>query len=348
MKRNSQGFSIIGFLIAIVTIAIPCMCSVLMYDYINTKTNGNRIYLVIFIAIAILIFSLVYTIIDIFRRKHMIEKPVNKILEATEKIAQGDFNVNLTAINPLDKYNEFDFIIENLNIMSAELSKNEVLKNDFIANVSHEIKTPLSVIQNYATLLKTKNLTEKQREEYINNLINATKRLSNLVTNILKLNKLEHQQIINNNKKYNLGEQLRECVLNFVNLIDEKGLELICDIDDVEIFSAEEYLEIVWQNLISNAIKFTDKGQIKIELKRENEFASIKVSDTGIGISKEVGNRIFEKFYQEDESRSNLGNGLGLALVKKVIDIIGGQISIDSKLGEGTTFNIKIRINIDD
>ena len=244
------------------------------------------------------------------------------------------------------KYDEYDLIYENINTLATELSKNELLKNDFISNVSHEIKTPLAVIQNYAQSLNNKKLDDKKKEEYIKGLVEQTKKLSDLISNILKLNKLENQKIVAEKEKFNLSELVRTTTLQFEEMIENKGLDLECDIDEIEIVSYQYLLEIVLNNLISNAIKFTNQGKIFISLKKQNQFVVVKVKDTGIGMDNEVGQHIFDKFYQGDKSRSTEGNGLGLALVKKVIDTIGGEISVESKVGVGTTFTIKLKQNI--
>ena len=219
------------------------------------------------------------------------------------------------------------------------------MKNDFISNVSHEIKTPLAVIQNYAKALTNKNLDEETKEKYLNSLQNACKKLSDLITNILKLNKLENQRLKIDLKQFNLSESITNQILNYETLIENKNIELECNIEeDINIISEETYLEIIWSNLISNAIKFTDNnGKIFISLIKINNEIIFKIKDTGCGIDSETGKNIFEKFYQGDTSHSKEGNGLGLALVKKVIDILGGQIQVESEKGIGTTFTVKLK-----
>ncbi len=292
----------------------------------------------------ILFVSIVYTLVDFFRRKIMIEKPVNIILDATQKIATGNFDVKIEHNNEYSKFNEYDIIFDNLNIMCAELSKNEILKNDFISNVSHEIKTPVAVLQTYAKSLQNPKLSAEKKQEYLNGLIVQSQKLSDLVTNILKLNKLENQQTLPSLELFDFSELIRICTLNFEELIEEKNLSLDCNIDDISITSNESLLEIVFNNLISNAIKFTDAGgKITISVKQVDNFVITKVTDTGCGISSETGKYIFDKFYQGDTSRASEGNGLGLALVKKVIDILGGEIFVESKLGKGSTFVVKLK-----
>ncbi|MBQ7880971.1 MAG: GHKL domain-containing protein [Clostridia bacterium] len=346
MKRNRErffGFSIIGFLLFFLTIGLTSTCSIFVYYLVGKSTNNNVWIVGISVLVTIIIGAVICAGLDIIRRKHMIEKPVKMILNATQKIASGDFSVKLTPLHEYSKYTEYDLIFENINIMTKELSKNEMLKNDFVSNVSHEIKTPLSIIQNYAKILQDKELTKNKKQEYLNGLITQTKKLADLISNILKLNKLENQQTVPEVEQFDLAELLRVTTLNYENLLEKKHLELECDIDEVSIVSSASLLEIVLNNLISNAIKFTDAGgKIAISLKQTKTHAIINITDTGCGISQEVGEHIFDKFYQGDTSRSTEGNGLGLALVKKVIDLIGGEISVKSKVGVGSTFTLKL------
>lgn len=343
MKKRRNGLNnFIGAMIFFLTITIVVMSAVLIFSAVEQSGNKTTIALVMFAVIVFL--AAVCTVVDWLRRKITVDRPVQKILEATDKIASGDFSVSLDIRHPVNRYDEYDCIMENFNKMAAELSRTEVLHTDFISNVSHEIKTPLAVIQNYAASLQNKNLDDRAREKYAQTLVGASKRLTALITNILKLNKLENQEIKPEYETVNLTETLAETVLGFEELIENKGLELECDFDeDVIIFSSPSYLETVWNNLLSNAVKFTEKGKISVSLKKEKGQAVVKVSDTGCGISSETGKHIFEKFYQGDTSHSQEGNGLGLALVKKVIDITGGTIAVNSELGKGTTFTITLQ-----
>lgn len=331
-----------GIILFFILIAIVIQIAILVYDYIIKRTD-NKVLIAVLILNVIIVLSVICTIIDIIRRKIMIDRPVNKILEATHKITKGDFKVRLDINHEYDKYDEYDLIMENLNSMASELEKTEVLKTDFISNVSHEIKTPLAIIQNYVTLLQDDSLDLDTRNKYSKTLLQASKRLSNLITNILKLNKLENQSINVENKEFNLTESLSEIVISFEELIERKNIKLECEFDDVYINSSVSLLEIVWNNLISNAIKFTNEsGNISITLKKVDDTAIVRVSDTGCGISQEIGARIFEKFYQGDTSHKQEGNGLGLPLVKKVIDILGAEISVSSEVNKGTTFTITL------
>ena len=259
---------------------------------------------------------------------------------------QGDFTARVEPMNGLtaDGFNQIGMAI---NAMAEELSGTETLRTDFIANVSHELKTPLAVMGNYATMLQRPGITEEERVEYAKSISEAARRLAQLITNILKLNKLENQQIFPKAEEYDLGELLCACLLQFENAWERKNLNIETDIaDDVRIRSDAELLSLVWNNLISNAVKFTPEGgTIGVSLKVENGQTIVAVSDTGCGIKPEIGQHIFEKFYQGDTSHATQGNGLGLALVKRVVDILNGEISVQSAYGQGTTFTVKIRRN---
>lgn len=343
IKRKKKYSTVTGALVLFITIAAFVSIAIGVYVAVENASNGNKAVIAGVMLSVILIFSAACTAIDFLRRKFTVDKPVQKILEATDKIATGDFSVRLDVTHPINRYDEYDYIMENLNKMVTELSRTEVLHNDFVSNVSHEIKTPLAVIQNYAASLQNKNLDEQTRIKYARTLVNASKRLTALITNILKLNKLENQEITEY-ESINLTESLAETVLGYEELIESKGLELDCDFEeDVKVLAPPSYLEIVWNNLLSNAVKFTESGKISVSLKKQNGRAVVKVSDTGCGISSDTGRHIFEKFYQGDTSHAQEGNGLGLALVKKVIDITGGTIAVNSELGRGTTFTITLR-----
>jgi len=277
----------------------------------------------------------------------MVKNPLYDILYATKQMSKGNFNIYLKTNHSYTDYDEFDLIKEDLNKMAQELSKNEVLKNDFIANVSHELKTPISVIKNYAKLLNNNNLSKEDKTKYLENLQNACDKLNNLITNILKLNKLENQQLNPTLKKLNISELLENQIISFESILEKKEITLNCDIqENLFINSEESYLEIIFNNLISNAIKFSNqKGVIDISLTSINNNFIVKIKDYGCGMDSETGKHIFDKFYQGDTSHASEGNGLGLALVKKVIDIIGGSISVESKLNEGTTFIVTVKEN---
>ena len=293
----------------------------------------------------VIILSIGMALIDYLRRKYTVERPVQRITEATSKMMDGDFSVR---IHPTAKFatdDSFNEIIDCFNKMASELSGVETLRTDFIANVSHEMKTPLAVIQNYGTLLQAPDLSEEKRIEYAKAITDASRRLADMMTNVLKLNRLENQQIYTNLTTFDLGEQLCESLLQYESTWERKNIEIETDIAESVFVSADvELLSLVWNNLFSNAFKFTDEcGKVTLTLTADEEYATVKLSDTGCGMSAEIGAHIFEKFYQGDTSHATQGNGLGLALVKRVVDIMQGEIGVESAVGVGTTFTVRIR-----
>ena len=291
----------------------------------------------------VLLLSFLGATFDGIRQKYTVEKPIRQILDATQRFTRGDFSARIEQRQDPLRHNEFDVIIADFNKMAEELSGIETLRTDFIASVSHELKTPLAVMQNYATLLQAPDLPEEKRIEYGRAIAEASRRLSELITNILRLNKLENQTIFPDSIRFNLGEQLRECVLSLEDVWEQKELELDIDIDDVMLNGDPELLTLVWNNLLSNAMKFTGPGGlVGVTVKEEEQWAVVSVRDTGCGMTAETGRHIFEKFYQGDSSHSSQGNGLGLALVKRVIDIMNGEISVESAPGVGSVFTVRL------
>lgn len=293
----------------------------------------------------VLFLSLVFTVVDIIRRKITIGKITAHICDAAKEMVRGNFDVRIAPVTYLgadEKYNE---IIDSFNKMAAELQSVETLRTDFVANVSHEMKTPLSVIQNYGTLLQEPGLSEEKRLEYAKGITDNSRRMGEMMMNILKLNRLENQKIYPDLSEFDLGEQLCECLLRYENAWEENNIDIITDIEDEVVVRAdEELLSLVWSNLFSNAFKFTESGgSVSVSLKSDGKYAVVKIADTGLGMTPEVGAHIFEKFYQGDTSHSIKGNGLGLALVKRVVDILKAEISVESTLGKGSTFTVELK-----
>ena len=293
----------------------------------------------------VLLISLIFTFIDAFRRKRTVQQPAKRIIDAAEKIMQGDFSVRMEPAARFGTDESFYHIMECFNQMAKELGSVETLRTDFIANVSHEMKTPLAVMQNYGMLLQKPDLSEDQRIEYAKGVTDGARRMADMMTNILKLNRLENQQIFPQTEAFDLGEQICECLLQYENVWEQKEIEIDTDIaEDVKIKADAELLSLVWNNLFSNAFKFTEPGgSVTVRLEATERQATVTVADTGCGMTPEVGAHIFEKFYQGDTSHSIQGNGLGLALVKRVIDIMQGEISVESAVGNGTKFTVRIR-----
>ncbi|MBR7137073.1 MAG: HAMP domain-containing histidine kinase [Clostridia bacterium] len=350
LLQSIHHYTVFFLLMAfVITCSMTLFLQILMRttDIVLTEENLGIAAKLTFVNVLFL--SLICTVIDALRRKLTIQRPVQKIIAAAEKIMQGDFSVRIAPIQRTDYEDTFNQIIDCFNKMAQELSATETLRTDFIANVSHELKTPLAVMQNYGTLLQTPGLSDEKRLEYAKAITDASRRLADLVSNILKLSKLENQQVALSTKPYDLGEQLCECLLGFEELWEKKELEIETELADNVIVTADvEMMALVWNNLFSNAIKFTAAGgKVSLRLTTDGSYAVVRISDTGCGISAEVGKHMFDKFYQGDSSRATQGNGLGLALVKRIIDLTESEISVESEVGVGTTFTVRMRRNTD-
>lgn len=272
--------------------------------------------------------------------------PIRDLGDVTQKVSQGDFSVQLkekTKKNGELKTDELSALIHNFNIMVNELDKNKMLGSDFVSNISHEFKTPLANIKGHAEILKNCK-SQEQIVEFCDNIIEAANSLTNLTSNILKLSKLENHAILEPSE-FRIDEQIRMAIIAQEGKWSEKNLNINLDLDEVTIFYDETLFAHVWQNLISNAIKFShDGGDINIVLRKYEKEVVFVIKDNGIGMSAETQKRIFEKFYQGDMSRAKEGNGLGLALVKRILDNSHCSISVVSEEGKGSTFTVKIPV----
>ena len=287
-----------------------------------------------------------FTLFTRYQMRKSYEEPMKQMAKAASLVANGDFSVYLSPIHTTEKLDYLDVMIMDFNRMVEELGSIETLKTDFFSNVSHEIKTPIAVIQSSAELLQDTELSEEERLEYISIIMEASKKLSTLITNILKLNKLENQNIQPLISKFNLCDQLCKCALQFESQWEKKNIQFEVEIDDFVIIEADEsLLELVWTNLLSNAIKFTQsKGKILLKQTIEYDSVIVSIKDTGCGMSKETIKHIFDKFYQGDTSHSTEGNGLGLAIAYRIIEMMNGTLSVESELGSGSTFTVRLPV----
>ena len=299
------------------------------------------------ISLPILYWAAVAAGLTFFTRKKMIQtydRPMKELARAAGQVAQGDFSVYIPPIHTADRYDYLDRMILDFNQMVAELGSLETMRTDFIANVSHEFKTPLAAIQNYAQLLEQPGLSPKEQRACTAAILGSTRRLSALVTNILKLNKLESQQLKPQPVPYDLCRQLSDCALAFEPVWEEKQIEFDASLEDRTVIQADaSLLELVWNNLLSNAFKFTPPGgRVTLTQSCRDGWAVVTVADTGCGISPQAQKHIFDKFYQVDPSHASAGNGLGLALVRRVLERTGGRITVDSAEGRGSAFTVQL------
>lgn len=329
-------FSVIIFLFILASGLISAMLAISLHLDAISPTNKVLWPIINLYAISVI----VGTIISIFVGKRILS-PLVKFSAALMEVGKGNFNIKLDE----NKYRieELKEMSHNFNIMVKELNNIETFRSDFIANVSHEFKTPLASIEGYSMLLQNNNLTEEEKNEYTKKILNNTKRLSNLVGSILQISRLENQGIIAVKNKFKLDEQLRQALLLLESKWTSKNIDLDINLDPITYIGNEELLMQVWINILSNAIKFSpDNGIISCTLRQSAGWITATISDNGIGMCEDVQKHIFDKFYQGDKSHTFEGNGLGLALVKRIIDLCNGIIKVQSKQGEGSIFTIKL------
>lgn len=267
-------------------------------------------------------------------------RTAEEISKATKAVAKGDFSIRLDEKTSVSEFRE---MANNFNIMVRELENTEMLRKDFIENVSHEFKTPLAAIEGYTTLLQKRDLSDEKREEYIRKILLSTHRLNSLTGNILLLSRLENQELEIRKNEFCLDEQIRESILLSEEKWSEKNIDLDIQLSPCTCYANEELLSHVWLNIIGNAVKFVPQnGAIAVKLFYHQSDVIVMISDSGPGMNEETLKRVFEKFYQGDSSRSTGGNGLGLALAKRIIDLHEGEIIVQSEEGKGTAFTVRL------
>ena len=269
-------------------------------------------------------------------------RPIHKVNNAMKKVSQGDFSIRLSEEDSVGEIRE---LITSYNHMAEELSSIELFRTDFINNFSHEFKTPIVSIRGFAKQLERDDLTEAQRKEYTRIIVTESERLANMSANVLLLTKLENQQIVTNKHRYSLDEQLRNCILLMEKQWSDKELDLRLDLDELSYVGDEEMMSHIWVNLINNAIKFSPQGGVlEVGCMQVQSFIVVRVTDHGEGMDAGTQARIFEKFYQGDSAHATEGNGLGLSLAKRIVDLCGGKVAVDSAPGQGTTFSVYLPV----
>ena len=310
----------------------------IMLAYTLSSVINNMIHVKIPVLLEIIVPSLIIGLLVTGFMSKWFFDPVKKLLSAMENVADGDFSTRLETKSSSKEIRE---IYSGFNLMASELGAIEILQTDFVSNVSHEFKTPINAIEGYSTLLQgDENLSDEQKQ-YVDKIMFNTKRLSDLVGSILLLSKIENQPIPSNQTTFRLDEQVRQSIVALEPAWSKKDIEFDVEMDSIEYTGNENMMHHIWDNLIGNAIKFNPEcGLICIRLARQNNDVVFTIEDSGPGISDEAKKHIFDKFYQGDSPHKDEGNGLGLALVKKILSVSSGEISVENIDGGGCRFTV--------
>lgn len=331
------AFSLVVFLVVSVTMIIIGALTGALFQS-GLLDRQQPMYMVLVFAVSSIIIS---TILARPAGRRGLS-PIIRVSEAAKEIARGNYDVRLDEDIPFQEIRE---MAQNFNLMAQQLGNTETFRNDFIANVSHEFKTPISAIEGYVTLLQNNDLAAVERDEYVERILKNTGRLSSLSGNILQISSLENQKIKPASQDFSLDEQLRQIILFAEPEWTKKSINLDVDFENVVYSGNKNMLAQVWQNIFDNAVKFAPcEGTVRVILRKQEDGISVAVSDNGIGMEPEVTGRVFEKFYQGDKSHSSSGNGLGLALAKRIVDLHGGTIEVSSTKGKGSTFTVKLPV----
>ncbi len=289
-----------------------------------------------------LIYSLLIASLMIILLTRRMLKPLDRLTKATQEVINGNFDVNVPE-NP--RMDELGRLERNFNKMIRELKGNLYLRKDFTNSISHEFRTPLSTITAYARLIQSGHITDEERSEYAGIILQESTRLTGLTSSILRLSKLENQEIPENTREFSLDEQIRQVIMLLEPHWSKKNIDLDVDMDECRICTEEELLRQVWQNLIGNAVKFTgESGMISVTLRYSDKAITVKITDNGIGMAEETISKIFDQFYQGEPLHGGEGNGLGLTIVKRILDICDGKITVASKKGQGSSFTVELPV----
>lgn len=334
-------FSVIVILIFLVVLLLVAFCLYVLLQLRELSGPGDRemstTELILLFAVAALV---VGSILTFFISRYPMQ-PVNHLLNTMNRLASGDFSVRIRLPKLWSRHPGIMELADSFNKMAQELQGTEVLRSDFINNFSHEFKTPIVSIAGFAKLLKREQLTEQQAE-YVRIIEEESLRLSAMATNVLNMTKVENQSILTDVTTYNLSEQLRSCILLLSNEWEKKGIEFSVDFPEYDVTGSEELLKHVWINLIDNAVKFSPQnGTVEVTIEDRPDCMVVSVLNQGIAIPPESRQKIFNKFYQADESHATQGNGVGLAIVKKVVDLHKGSVCVDCRDGI-TTFSVRL------
>ncbi len=346
-KTRSMRLKLTLFAFAVITLS--CLITVAIY-YVILKVFGKTPIVItltvnpIFAAVVLLAAcSLIATILFGWLSKYYL-RPIKKLIHATREIGKGNFAIRVGS-NEKHPVSEMQQLLENFDRMTEELGGIELFRNDFINHFSHEFKTPIVSIRGFAKELQRTDLLPEERMEYARIIEEESTRLAKLSSGILELSKLEHQTILADRSVFDLDEQIRRCILALESEWTAGEIEILPELVEVAYESSEELLSLVWRNLISNAVKFTPAGgSVTVKMAVWSDHISVTVEDTGIGMTEAVMEHIFEKFYQGDPSHSKQGYGVGLATVRRALDLCGGKIEVRSQVGNGSAFTVTLPI----
>lgn len=344
-RHRGELLGLFVFIILSTLIISITIVSLVAYHVVNTgafnivdKDLPGAGKLILFIAFLSVATHMIFVVIS----GKIWLKPVKRLLNGMEKLASGDYSARMSIGKPFGKISVLRTVSDSFNKMAEELQNTEMLRSDFINNFSHEFKTPIVSIAGFAKVLKRGDLSDEQKKEYVDIIEEEALRLSYMANNVLNLTKVENQRILTDIKTYNLSEQLRSCILLLEEKWTKKHLELYIDFKEYMISANEELLKHVWINLFDNAVKFSpDYGILEVTVEQNKENISVSISNNGPTIPEESRTKIFNKFYQADESHASAGNGVGLAIVKKVIELHHGKVSVNSEENL-TTFTVEL------
>ena len=336
-ERLSTTFVLSAFILLILVVAIILASGlVLLIQYLR---GGEIVFDLWFAILLVFVISVVMGYgLSLLLGKTVLTKPINVLVGAMRRLAEGDFTARLKEPTGIMKNVPIiKDIITNFNRMAEELGSTEMLRSDFVNNFSHEFKTPIVSIAGFADLLRGENLTDEERENYLSIISAESRRLASLATNILNLTKIENQSILTDVTTFNLSEQIRSTVLVLESKWAVRGIIPILDFDEYTIEANEQLLKEVWVNLIDNAIKFSpDCCEIEVAIEERGQKIAVSITNSGKAIPEDISEKIFSKFYQADESHSGEGSGVGLAVVKKVVTLHRGTVSVASADGKNT------------
>ena len=337
-KRRSFTFYFILLvvIILVVAVALATYLTEVTSTLFSSELRENR-----FISLLVLVgYALVIGLILSLFISHFLILPIKKLQRAMNKVAEGDLEVSVMGAS---RFDEIDDLNHAFNVMMQQLRYTETLQSDFIANASHEFKTPLNAIEGYATLLQDENLSQEERNEFLEKIIFSSHKANELIANVLLLSKIDNQAIESKKVSFSADEQIRQAILFLEPKWTQKDISFDVELQDAKLYGNEPLTFHLWSNLISNAVKFSPSGsEIKITLEKGESFIIFEVCDKGPGIKEEEIKFLFNKFYQGDSSHKSEGNGLGLALVKRITDLYGGNIEVKNAQDCGAIFTVKL------